>query len=377
MVILHVVAPCDVGGLERVVQGLAGEQVRAGHDVHVAAILTGQTGQESDHPFLPPLVRSGATVHVATPGPRGYQRERRTVAELCRELRPAVVHTHGYRPDVLDAGVARRAGIPVVTTVHGFTGGDGRNRVYEWLQRRAFRRFDAVVAVSQPLKTRLVHAGVREERVHVVQNAFVPDAWRDARAALSREPARRALGLKATDFVVGWVGRLSHEKGADVLLDALGQVGDLPLVASLVGDGTERRRLEEQARGLGLNGRVRWCGAVPDAAALFQAFDLFVLSSRTEGSPMVLFEAMDAGVPVIATSVGGVPETVSPREAVLVEPERPEALAVALREAYRAPAAMRVRAERARERLVAFAAGPWARRYEAVYQLARQTAGAS
>lgn len=374
MVILHVVAPCDVGGLERVVQGLACEQARAGHDVHVAAVLT---GREPEHPFLPPLARCGATVHVVTPGPRGYRRERRAVAELCRVLGPAVVHTHGYRPDVLDGGVARRAGVPVVTTVHGFTGGDMKNRVYEWLQCRAFRRFDAVVAVSGPLKTRLVGAGVPEPRVHVIPNAFVPDAWRGARPALDRAAARRALGLGAHDFVVGWVGRLSHEKGADVLLDALGKIGDLPVVASLVGDGTARRQLAERARRLGLNGRVRWCGAVPDAAALFRAFDLFVLSSRTEGSPMVLFEAMDAGVPVIATSVGGVPETVSPREAVLVPPERPEALAAALRDAYDSPAAMRARADCARERLVAFAAGPWAQRYEAVYRAAWRMAGAA
>ena len=376
MVILHVVAPSDVGGLERVVQGLACEQARAGHDVHVAAVLT---GPESDHPFLPPLVRCGATVHVVKPGPRGYRRERRAVADLCHGLGPAVVHTHGYRPDVLDGGVARRAGLPVVTTVHGFTGGDTKNRVYEWLQCRALRRFDAVVAVSSPLKTRLVRVGVPEERVHVVQNAFVPDAWQGARPALDRAAARRALGLGvgARDFVVGWVGRLSHEKGADVLLDALGKVGDVPVVAALVGDGVARRPLEERARRLELNGRVRWCGAVPDAGALFRAFDLFVLSSRTEGTPMVLFEAMDAGVPVIATSVGGVPETVSPREALLVPPERPEALAAALREAYDAPAAMRARADCARERLVAFAAKPWARRYEAVYRAAWRMAGAS
>lgn len=373
MVILHVVAPCDVGGLERVVQGLAREQVCAGHEVHVAAILT---GPESDHPFLPPLQRAGVTVHVVTPGPRGYRRERRAVADLCRRVRPAVVHTHGYRPDVLDAAVARGAGIPVVTTVHGFTGGDWKNRLYERLQCRAFRRFDAVVSVSQPLKARLVRAGVRADRVHVVQNAFVPNAWRDARPALERAAARRALGLAPQAFVAGWVGRLSREKGADVVLDALGGIRDVPLVVALVGDGGARRQLEEQARRLDLNGRVRWCGAVPDAARLFAAFDVFVLSSRTEGSPMVLFEAMAAGVPVIATSVGGVPETVSPREAVLVPPDQPEALATALRDVYRAPAAVRTLAERARERLTAFAAEPWASRYDAIYQMAGQVAAA-
>ena len=361
MLILHVAAPSDVGGLERVVQGLAREQRRAGHDVHVAAILTGPA---VDHPFLTPLADAGVETHIVLPGPRGYRRERGAVAELCRRLRPTVVHTHGYRPDVLDAGVARRAGVPVVTTVHGFTGGDWKNRVYEWLQCRAFRRFDAVVVVSQPLKTRLVRAGVHAERIHVV-----PNAWRPG-PALDRAAARRALGLGPETFVVGWVGRLSREKGLDVLLDAIGHVADLPLVASVIGDGAERRSLAAQARRLGLDGRVRWHGVVPDAAPLFAAFDLFVLSSRTEGSPMVVFEAMAAGVPVIATDVGGIPEMLTPEEAVFVPPDHPAALAAAIRAAYRAPAAARARAARARERLCRdFGTERWCERYDGIYQL--------
>jgi len=361
MVILHIAAPSDVGGLERVVQELAREQHRAGHDVHVAAVLTEPA---VDHPFFAPLVEAGVETHAVVPGPRGYRRERGAVAELCRRLGPTVVHTHGYRPDVLDAGVARRAGIPVVTTVHGFTGGDWKNRVYEWLQCRAFRRFDAVVAVSQPLRTRLVRAGVHPDRIHVV-----PNAWRPG-PALDRAAARRALGVAPGAFVLGWVGRLSREKGPDVLLDALRDLADLPLVASVIGEGAERRPLLARAQRLGLDGRVRWHGVVPDAASLFAAFDLFVLSSRTEGSPMVVFEAMAARVPVIATDVGGVPEMLSAAEAVLVPPDHPAALAAAIRAAYHAPAGARARAGRARERLCRdFGTAPWCERYDGIYQL--------
>ena len=361
MVILHLAAPADVGGLERVVQGLAREQRRAGQDVHVAAVLTESA---EDHPFFAPLVEAGVETHTVVAGPRGYRRERGAVAELCRRLRPTVVHTHGYRPDVLDAGVARRAGIPVVTTVHGFTGGDWKNRVYEWLQCRAFRRFDAVVAVSQPLKTRLVGAGVHPDRIHVV-----PNAWRPG-PVLDRAAARRALGLASGAFVVGWVGRLSREKGPDVVLEALRHVADLPLVAAVIGDGPERRSLVARAQRLGLDGRVRWHGVVPAAASLFAAFDLFVLSSRTEGSPMVAFEAMAAGVPVIATNVGGVPEMLSPEEAVLVPPDNPAALAAAIRAAYHAPAMARARAGRARQRLCRdFGTAPWGERYDGIYRL--------
>src|SRR2546425_12058628 len=123
MVVLQVVAPGEIGGLERVAQALASGLRGLGHDVHVAVMLDAPGA----HPFLAGLDHSGIPTHpLVLPG-RAYLRERRAVAGLCRSLRPDVVHTHGYRPDVVDAGVARGLGIPIVTTVHGFTGGGWEN----------------------------------------------------------------------------------------------------------------------------------------------------------------------------------------------------------------------------------------------------------
>src|SRR5437879_3131737 len=302
---------------------------------------------------------------------RAYWRERRAVAALCRRIRPDVIHTHGVRPDVVDASVARKLGIPAVTTVHGFTGGGWKNRCYEWLQRRAFRRFGAVVAVSRPLVEGLARAGVPRARIHEV-----PNAWYETSPPLDRTAARIVLGLPQDGFVVGWVGGLSQEKGPDVVLDALLRVADLPLVVSVVGSGSERLRLQARARARGLSGIV-WHGSVPDAGRLFRAFDVFVLSSRTEGTPIVVFEAMAAEVPVVATRVGGVPDMLSSAEAVLVPPGDPGALEAEIRAVYRHPAAARGRGRRARERLEKqFSVEPWIERYDAVYRLVARHAAA-
>lgn len=355
------VAPGAFGGLERVVQSLGAGLQRVGHDVHVAGVA-GKPEAKVNEAFLEPLAAAGVGTHALTVP--GRLAERAAIDRLCRELRPDVVHTHGYRPDVLDAGVARRLGIPVVTTVHGFTGGGWRNRVYEWLQCRAFRQFDAVAAVSRPLMARLAIAGVPAARIHEV-----PNAWAGGEPPLERDDARRLLGLPLDGFVVGWVGRLSREKGADILLEALPHLHDLPLVVSMVGDGAERLALTGRARGLGLNGQVHWHGAVADAGRLYSAFDLFVLSSRTEGTPIALFEAMAAEVPIIATEVGGVPDVVSPAEASLILPGDPVALASAIRDAHGAQKAAQRRARAARARLSrAFAIRPWLDRYVAIYQ---------
>lgn len=363
--VLHVLAAAEVGGLEAVVAALTlggrGSKVEA----HVAAVIS--AGQ-LDHPFLALFRNAGVEVFTIEVARRGYLRERAEVAELCRRLRPDVVHTHGYRADVLDAAIARGLGIPVVSTVHGFTGGGRRNRFYQWLQRRALRRFDAVVAVSRPLVDDLAESGVPGERLYYVQNAWYP-----ADPPLAREAACRALRIAPDGFRVGWVGRLSAEKGPDVLVEVLPQLGDLPVTVSFLGDGPLRPALETRAAALHVADRIRWHGLVPGAGRLLRAFEAFVLTARTEGTPIALLEAMAAGVPIIAAGVGGVPDVVSNKEALLVPPEDPRAVATALREVFQHPAEARTRARAARERLEReFGLAAWLGRYEAVYQAVRK-----
>jgi len=248
--------------------------------------------------------------------------------------------------------------------VHGFTGGDWKNWIYERLQRRAFRRFDAVVAVSRPLARDLERTGVPAARVHIFPNARPANDP----PPLPRDQARARLAVPAGRFHVGWVGRLTQEKGADVLLAALRLLADLPLAVSVVGDGRRRHALQETAARLGLGDRVRWLGTVAEAGRLFAAFDVFVLSSRTEGTPIVLFEAMAACTPIVATAVGGVPDVVSSDEAALIAPDDARGLAEAIRSVYANPAAAAQRARRASERLREFAPGPWLERYERIYR---------
>lgn len=341
---------------------LAAGHHHMGHTVRVAASLSGDDGTR--HPWVEAMRAAGVETLALPITGRAYLRERAAVADLCRRIGPTVVHSHGYRPDVLGAGAARSLGIPTVTTVHGFTGGDWKNQIYERLQRRAFRRFDAVAAVSRPLSDALAADGVPRTRLHLLPNAYDERAPR-----LDRAAARAALGVPAEGFRIGWVGRLSPEKGADVLLDAVSRITDLPIAVSVLGDGAEASGLRERAERLGIASRVTFHGVVRDAGRLFPALDLFVLSSRTEGTPIVLFEAMSAGVAIVATRVGGVPDVVSEAEASLVPPEDPASLAAAIRGAFARPADRAARAEHARGRLTSrFALAPWLRAYEAIYR---------
>lgn len=359
MSVLHVIAPGPAGGAEGIVRALAVGHRRGGCPAAVAAVLS---MGEADPPLLAELAEGGVPVFPIRVAPRAYRAERRTLAALVRRLRPRVLHTHGYRADVIDQPVARAFGVPVVSTVHGFTGGGWRNGLYERLQLRALRSCEAVVAVSAPLQRRLVDAGVPPQRVHLVPNAPPPGA-----PLLDRGTARRRLDVPRGAYHLGWVGRLSREKGPDLFLEAVAALPDLPLVASMVGDGPERTRLVRLAQRLGLDERVRWHGAMPRAVACFAGLDLLVLSSRTEGTPLVLLEAMAAGVPIVATAVGGVPDMLPDGHALLVPPDAP-ALAAAIRRARLDPAATLLRADRARLGFAArFCTPRWLRRHLEIY----------
>jgi len=363
LTIVHVTAPAPVGGLESVVSALARGHAATGHRVHVVSVFDAGAVGRALAEGIP-----GVTTHVVAIPPRRYWQERAAVAAIGRAVGADIVHTHGYRPDVVDGPVARLLGVPMVTTVHGFAGvglgGSVKGGLFEWLELRAFRGFDAVVAVSKPLVERLIAARVPALKIHCIQNALL-----GSQPLLDRATARSRLGLPAQGAVVGWVGRLSREKGPDVFLRALSLLGGDAPVAAFVGDGPEAASLRAAAAALGLEGRIVWCGRVEAAAALLPAFDAFVLSSRTEGTPIVLLEAMAARVPVIATRVGGVPDVVSEADGSLVASDDPDALAQALRRVLSDSVASAARASLAHARLQRdFAPGPWLERYEALYR---------
>lgn len=347
-----------MGGLESVVRALSGLLHTTGCDVTVAALVS-----RADHPFVAGLASRGVPVVPVVTHHRNYPRMYREVARLIRGRRTAIVHTHGYLADVLAAAAARRARVPVISTAHGFTGGGWRNRSYEALQRRAFRRADAVIAVARPLADRLVASGVSVGRVVLLRNAWAP-----VPGMLDRSAARRRLGLEPHGVTIGWVGRLSAEKGPDVFLGALEHLGTTGVRGVVVGDGPERDSLQARARALP-PGLVTLLGPVPDAGTCLQAFDALVLSSRTEGTPVILLEGMAAGVPIVATAVGGVPDVVGPAEALLVPPDSPAALAAAVRSVLDRPDEAARRAEAARRKLdEVFSADRWCRAHVDLYR---------
>lgn len=272
------------------------------------------------------------------------------VHRLVREFRPHVVHTHTAKAGLIGRLAARWAGVPVI--VHTFHGhvlrgyfGPLRNALFRALERGLGRRSSALVAVSEAVKAELVELRVAPaERIRVVPLGLELEPLA---GTLPRGELRQALGLSADAPLVGAVGRLAPIKDLGTLLEAAALVrARRPEVLFVfVGDGEERATLESRAAALGLADAVRFAGWRRDLRQVYGDLDLVVNSSRNEGTPVALIEALAAARPVVATRVGGTGDLLAEgRHGWLVAPGDPAALAAALLEALDRPEEARARA---------------------------------
>ena len=260
---------------------------------------------------------------------------------------------HGYKADVVGLLAARRVGIPVISVSRGWTGNTWKVRRYEQIDRACLRRMDRVVCVSEGQAVKVRNAGVSPDRVVVIRNAIQPERF--ASPDLSARAELLGLFRDPPGRIVGAAGRLSPEKGFDVLVDAAAIVARTdPRIGFIqFGDGRLRDSLAKRVHELGIGGRFVWGGFREDLDRLITAWDLAVLPSYTEGLPNIALEAFCAGVPVVGTAVGGIPEVVEDgASGYLVPPGDPEALARRIRDILLSEEERRSMGQRGRERVL-------------------------
>jgi glycosyltransferase involved in cell wall biosynthesis len=285
--------------------------------------------------FLGAVAKVGIPSFCIKEGFRFDPRVLGQLREIMQQVDPDVIQTHYSKSHFLLwlSGLWRTR--PWIAFHHGHTRSVFRVRLYHGLDRWSLRAPKQVVTVSQAFASQLAAKGVRPEKIAVLHNAIeVQSARREASPRdLAANKAR--LGVPPGDRLVLAVGRLSKEKAHADLVSAIGRLHqshpERRLQLIVLGEGTERKYLENCVRSAGLEQLVKLPGHASDVQAYYQAADVVAISSVSEGSPNVLLEAMAAGVPVVATAVGGIPEIVKDREhALLVPPRDPEAMADAI-----------------------------------------------
>lgn len=325
----------DMGGTEFNAVRTAEEVDRSRYDISFIAL--------SDRGALAERVRAaGIPIHVFPLG--GFfsvqmLRSARRLVRHLREQRVDVVHAHDIYSNIFTVPCARLAGVPMVIASRRWW--HAANRViYLTLNRATYHLAHRVLANSEAVGQLVVDEGMPASRVTVVPN-FVEESAFEAPTAGVIEGWRRAYGVAADDEVVGIIANLHAIKDHPTLLRAFARVVSERPRARLViaGDGADRGALEQLAESLGIGNRVSFTGRVAQRPSMHWLFDVSVLSSRGEGFPNSIVEAMSAGRPVVSTAVGGVPDVVVDGETgILVPPASPESMADAILALLRDPA---------------------------------------
>jgi glycosyltransferase involved in cell wall biosynthesis len=266
------------------------------------------------------LARGFDTYALAADFPR-VRSALRDLTAFVRNTACDVLLCHGYKAHILGRLAARRVGIPAVAVSRGWTGENRRVRFYEWLDRRHLRLMDHVVCVSEGQADKVRRwCRVPASRVSVIRNSARLAAF-EARDPTARDRLLSFFPERVSQVVLA-AGRLSPEKGFGVLIEAAATICRENLATGVVifGEGALRLELERQVSARGLAGRVVLPGFRSDLDQLIGAADVVVLPSFTEGLPNVALEASAAGVPVVATAVGGTPEVVTDRETGFLVP---------------------------------------------------------
>lgn len=256
------------------------------------------------------------------------------IRQLVAEHAPDIVQTHSVKSHFLVRLSGAYRGRTWIAFHHGYTWTDLKVRLYNQLDRWSLPGSSKVVTVCQPFASALEHLGIAKESIAIQHNSVNPFVASSAEAVAA---LRGKLEIPERARVLLNVARLSREKGQGDLIKAVALLrkheSRRELCLVLVGHGPDRQRLERLATVCGAADWVRFAGHQGDVTPFYSLADLMILPSCTEGSPNALLEAMAAGLPIVATAVGGVPEIVSARQAaLLVPPQNPAALAHAIGE---------------------------------------------
>ena len=326
--VTHAVLSLDCGGLERVVVDLARHGSMHGQQVSVLCL-------ERPGLLAPQVERLGVRVVCLNKPPGVCWEMRKSALAAMKLLQPDVLHTHQLAALFYIAPAAAKAGTRVVHTEHS----NHLARAPGWIRRWRYRLMlgwagrgsGRFCCVAPDIAREVTRLGVLPRRnVHIVPNGI--DTAEDM-PATERLLSRAKLGIPTDASVIGTVGRLHPVKQQDLLIRAFaGLRRHLPgahLV--IVGEGPAHRELVELSQALSLSGSVHFTGYSAQPQRFLQIMDVFALTSRWEGMPLAVLEAWAAGLPVVASAVGGIPELVRPGENGLLfrngnEPELTAAL---------------------------------------------------
>jgi glycosyltransferase involved in cell wall biosynthesis len=370
--IAYLLTPVEFGGAEKVNLNFLRNVDRECFDVHTILFFR---PWEEDTFFLKECKELGFPMDMVPVSFGGQDhlwliRRFIMVFSFLRQGQFDLLHCHGYIADIVGLLSARILGTRTISTCHGFTDNDRKLSLYNRLDRLALRFSNRIIAVSDDIQKKLIRSGIKANRIRVIPNC-VQTEIDEASFLKDRLSTRQHLGFSTKDFILGYIGRLSKEKGLSHLIEAvsLSRRRSCPVKLLIIGDGPQHTELSAAVSREGLEQDIVFTGFHSNISHFFPAMDVFVLPSLTEGTPVALLEAMAHGIPVIASSVGGVPGIIeSGKEGLLVPPGRPREIATQIQMLCNDPSLRASLASAAQQKVrVSYDIKQWTRQIEQEY----------
>jgi glycosyltransferase involved in cell wall biosynthesis len=369
-VVMHLIAAMDIAGAEKVVLNVAGHSKKSTGDNkyehRVTSFVRMSDGRGSD------FLRQADSAGVMTdriPIYSGWDvGDIVKLRRIIKKHRVSILHTHGYKADIVGVIAAKLSGLPIVATAHGFSAGKDKLSRNEKIGRWFLRRADRVIAVSENVKATLIDAGVNEENLALLPNAIDFDYF-------AKPPAhgfRKEWNIASDGLVIGTAGRLAAEKAQGNLIRAVLLIPEAlrnRVTVVIAGEGPEQERLLATAAEMRLTDRVKLIGFVRDVHSFYHALDLFCLPSLTEGHPLTIMEAAACGLPVVASRVGAIGQLIGGGvDGYTPEPGDIPQLAKAIERALSLPDRGKKMGQALRDKLHRdYDIGPWAARVNEIY----------
>ncbi|EIW90353.1 group 1 glycosyl transferase [Alishewanella agri BL06] len=315
MRVLQFITPSGFYGAERWVLALANNLPSADMVCDLAVTEEGPAQDLSVARLYP---HSAGLVHYVSMKGRFDFGAVTKLVEIIKSRNIDIIHTHGYKSDILGLLAARKAGIKIVSTPHGFSNNVGwKLRLFIRLGLFALKFFDKVAPLSEQLVFDLKRYGIKDKQLHFIENGVDLTELAPYRKTIPAKDFSAGSGLH-----LGYIGQLIPRKGLADLLQAFNllwqRFPDSKL--TLIGEGSQRSELEALAKTLPAASAISFLGFRGDRIVLLKDFDAFALTSSLEGIPRCLMEAMAVGVPVVAYDIPGVDQLITHESTGLLAP---------------------------------------------------------
>jgi glycosyltransferase involved in cell wall biosynthesis len=326
MKILHLISSSGLLGAERVLLELAEHSKRAGLKVTIGVF------ENSRNPNLELANTAsglGFQVQIFPCNGRFDNDAAQTIKGYMEKEGVNILHSHNYKSNFYARRALSNSNVRWVVTNHGRRFGP-KLLLYNLLDAFIVRRADKIIAVSEEIAKKMKLAGIAKGKICLIENGVNLEMFT---TNSSSQAIKESFGIKKEALVVGTIGALTREKGHQYLLRAALKVIRIypEAIFLLVGDGIERPGLEKTASSLGIKDSVIFAGMRKDVPEILSILNVFVLPSLSEGLPMALLEAQAAQIPVVATSVGAIPDVLeNGATGMLIPPKDPQAIAEAI-----------------------------------------------